>query len=601
MYEPIQNYGIISNKKTAALISKEGSLDWLPVSRIDSSSIFASILDDEKGGSWKIEPRKEHRSFQEYIENTRILVNEFETETGKAKVINFFAIDPTSNKNDEGNLALFRQIKGIEGEVEFKISFSPAPDYGRKGINVEKRMDGFKIVSENNTYYLQSSHEYEIKNKSLDQYLTIQKGERESFLFTAKEPSSVQYEVEDCTKALKETEKYWNEWVHECDLSICPLAGQWHELAVKSSLVLKSLFFEPSGAIVAAPTTSLPEEIGGKRNWDYRFSWIRDSSFTLQALINLGYTKEVMSYMDYLLDICRECTIDGEFKILYGVDESSNLEEKTLDHLEGYKNSRPVRIGNEAYNQDQWDIYGAVIDTVWKLSNSKDSYEMKNKTWKLINSLANNVVNIWNQPDEGIWETRGQKKHFTHSKVMCWVALDRALKLADKHNKKGEKERWKKEKRKIKEAVFQKGWNRKKESFTQSFNSENLDASLLLMPELGFIDGENPKMISTIKKIRKELGAGNGLIYRYKNEDGLPGKEGAFFLASFWLVDALCFADKKKEAEKIFKKLIDYSNHLNLYSEEIDPNNKNFLGNFPQGYTHIGLINSAFYLSQNNN
>ena len=400
-----------------------------------------------------------------------------------------------------------------------------------------------------------------------------------------------------------ETKKFWEDWVHRCDIKSCPLSGPWHDMVVRSSLVLKILFFEPPGSIAAAATTSLPESIGGIRNWDYRFSWIRDSSFVLQALFQLGYVKEARAYVEWLLDEC--CSLKNfdpkDVQIMYGLKGETDLKEEILPHFEGYKGSKPVRIGNFAYLQKQWDIYGSILDTVWRIHLMDKNYKIEESTWNILRKFANYVVEIWRQPDEGLWEVRGGKQHFVYSKVMCWVALDRALKIAKEYSFKGETETWEQEKEAIFKEIMEKGWYEEKHSFTQSFGSKELDAALLLMPVVGFIDGKDEKMIATIKAIEQELSVQNGLLLRYTAKDGLPGREGAFLPASFWLVDALIFAGETNRARLYLANLVKLANHVGLYAEEINPKTKDFLGNFPQAYTHIGLINSAYYLAKNGN
>ena len=611
MYKPIRDYAIIGNRRSAALVAKDGSIDWAPAPFLDSHSVFAAILDDKKGGFWGIRPVEEFDSEQDYIYETNILVTRFHSSQGRSEIIDYM---PVRNGNANGNgqngsfeklheekdetIEIHRKIVCKEGVCNMEVVFEPRFDYARGETKLSLVQGGVLAKNKERKGVLISDADYVIEEGRATARISLKQGEEHylEFFYNTAEVSLKQdayYEQE-----LHETRKFWQEWVHRCDLEVCPIEYPYHRAVMRSSLVLKILFLEPPGSIAAAATTSLPEKIGGERNWDYRFSWIRDSAFTLQALFWLGYSKEADEYVRWLIHECQSVEDGPEtLQIMYGLRGQRKLNEQTLDHLDGYMGSKPVRIGNNAFKQRQWDVYGGILNMMWRLHRMRKDYELSPHVWVVLRAFANYVVKIWREPDEGLWEVRGGKKHFVHSKVMCWVALDRALKLVKVYGYDAETELWEREREAIRKEIMEKGWSEKKQAFVQSFDSEDIDASSLLMPVLGFIEGKDPKMISTIQAIEKELSVSDGLLYRYKSADGLAGGEGAFLLCSFWLVDAFVFAGQKERAQKIFEKLLTLRNHVGLFSEEIDPKTKEFLGNFPQAYTHIGLINSAFYLS----
>ncbi len=605
MYKPIRDYAIIGNLRSAALVSKDGSIDWLPAPFIDSPSIFASILDDKKGGFWSINPRGKFSSTQKYINHTNILVTKFKTKGGIAELLDFIPIEPEKErkilpKEEKAILEIHRKIICKKGICKFKIIFDPKFNYASGNTIISTIKGGISIRNNKKKGILISSAGYEIKNGKAIANIYLSKGETRCLTLRYNTGKGIINEVKHYEDELRRTRKFWDGWVHRCDLKTCPISGPWHDQAIRSSLVLKILFFEPVGTIAAAATTSLPEEIGGVRNWDYRFAWIRDSYYTLQALFRLGYVQEAEKFIKWVISECSGISKKSPeyLQIMYGLRGEHNLKEKLLSHLEGYKKSRPVRVGNGAYQQKQWDIYGSILDIIWKLHLLKGGKAINNSTWRVIRVIADYVAKIWREPDEGLWEVRGGKKHFVYSKVMCWVALDRAIKIAGAYGFKGDTKLWKREMGVIYKEIMEKGWDKKKKSFTQNFGSNLLDASALKMSAVGFIPGKDPKMISTIKQIEKELSVGEGLLLRYKLEDGLPGKEGIFLLASFWLIDALILAGQRKKAMRIFVKMQKLCNHVGLYSEEMDFRTKEFLGNFPQAYTHIGFINSAMNLSK---
>ncbi|MDP2637201.1 MAG: glycoside hydrolase family 15 protein, partial [bacterium] len=489
MQKPIRDYAIIGNLRSAALVGKDGSIDWLPCPYLDSPSVFAALLDEEKGGKWQIVPQGEYVSRQEYLNQTNILKTTFVTQEGTAELIDYMPAKIGSGKQEDLEKAeIHRKLVCTKGICVVDVEFAPRFNYAQGETVLAQSEEGIVAIHEKTQkgVYL-SPGEYLIDQGKAKAMLTLAQEEEAYFAFhyhpvTAQEQERAHYERE-----LQETAKFWNDWVHRCDLANCPIAGPWHDLVVRSSLVLKILFFEPPGSIAAAPTTSLPETFGGMRNWDYRFSWIRDSSFALQALVWMGYVKEARTYVQWLLKECCSgiAQTPQNFQTVYGLRGEKKLQEEILPHLEGYRNSKPVRIGNNAYLQKQWDIYGSMLDAVWRLYLLDPSYEISQETWGILRGFANYAAHIWQEPDEGLWEVRGGKQHFVYSKVMCWVALDRALKIAKGYGFEGEVSAWETEKERIKKEVFERGWSEEKQSFVQSFDSSNIDASLLLLPIVG--------------------------------------------------------------------------------------------------------------------
>ncbi len=397
-------------------------------------------------------------------------------------------------------------------------------------------------------------------------------------------------------ESLEDTVSFWRNWAHQCEgPEKCVFtAGPWHDLMVRSGLVLKLLTHSETGGITAAPTTSLPEWIGGERNWDYRYGWVRDSSFTVQALYNLGHVEEARSYMNWLMDICTETFDPRDLRIMYGLHGDQSLKERELDHLSGYMNSRPVRIGNAASEQLQLDIYGEMVNGIYETTRYGESID--DSTWQFARKIADHVCRVWNTPDSGIWEIRGQPRHFISSKLMCWVALDRAIRIATEGENKKPENNWKRERENVRQAILERGYNQSIGSFVQSYGSDILDATSLLIPVMGLLPFRDHRVQSTIDATMKELTSPRGLVYRYLGEDGLSGREGVFILCTFWLVDSLTLSGRLEEAEKLFGKVLESASPLGLLAEEIEPETGAHLGNYPQAFSHIGLINSALYL-----
>ena len=606
MYKPIRDYAIIGNLRSCALVGMDGSIDWAPAPYIDSPSAFGAILDHDKGGHFSVRPTVPYKSQQYYLENSNVLVTRFMTQSGVVEVTDFIPIEPERTfvpAEEDTTFKIKRKVKCVEGQVPLRVEFKPRFDYGRGRTELSYINRGILAQNNNKRGILVSTKEYDIDDEQglASTEFTLVSG-RFTYLVFRYNTGVVDLKKDDedhHNEDLKRTIGNWQEWVEKCDIeNVTMLRTRWQEQIDRSALLLKILFFEPVGTIAAAATTSLPEWIGGVRNWDYRYTWIRDSSYAFKALFGIGHSREAEEYLNWLVNLCATSE-PSAMRIMYGLRGETDLTEEILPHLEGYEGSKPVRIGNGAADQRQWDIYGSVFDVAYTL------YELTGETvdekhWEVLAKIADHVVNVWQEPDEGIWEVRGGADHFLYSKIMCWVALDRAVKMCEKFDLSCDRNRWMSERDKIYHEIMTRGWNEEKQAFTQSFDSDYLDAVILLMPTTGIIEGNDPRMVSTIRAIQKELGRGDdgSLLLRYDSDDGLPGEEGVFLLTSFWLVDALVLADQVEEATNLFEKLVSYANHVGLYAEEMDPGSKAFLGNFPQAYTHIGLINSALLLGR---
>jgi len=593
-YKPIENYGVIGDLHTVALVSTDGSIDWCCMPHFDSPSIFASILDAKKGGYFKISPIHCTVQKQMYLPETCVLVTRFLSPEGVGEVIDYMPIG-----NDAGELGhihqIIRKVRVVRGRMHFRMECFPAFDYAREKHMLRINKEGALFSSKKIDLGLTSS----VPLKGLDggvlSEFQLSAGSERVFILRQMEDGKGKILVSDFNeeRVFSQTVGFWRKW-----LGGCKYQGRWREMVQRSALTLKLLTFAPSGAIVAAPTTSLPEEIGGIRNWDYRYTWIRDAAFTVYGFIRLGLTREAEQFMKWIDARAHEEAADGSLQIMYGINGEHKLHEKKLTHLEGYRGSAPVRVGNAAYGQLQLDIYGELMDSVY-LSNKYGkpiSYDL----WKHLRKLLDYVCHNWQQKDEGIWEVRGGRKHFVYSKLMCWVALDRGIRLADKRSFPGNRSRWLKVRDTVYEEIMEKGWNNKKKSFVQHYDTDALDASNLIMPLTFFISPTDPRMQSTLDATLKTL-VSDSLVYRYQigkgSHDGLAGKEGTFSMCTFWLVECLTRSGRLDEARLTFEKMLSYANHLGLFSEETGPSGE-ALGNYPQAFTHLGLISAAYNLDR---
>lgn len=580
-YKKISEYGVIGNTHTAALISNEASVDWLCLPRFDAPSAFASILDRQKGGLFQIRPTSKYTSSFEYQKDTNILVTTFETEEGQAKIIDFMPVHIDEGGEFHVHDELHRIIEVVSGTMEMKVIFEPQLNYARGKTKIEETPDGLLVSNGSDKLFLSTSN--------TAKRLFLEKGQRATFVLAwNSKPKTINQFVSG--KRLAETTKYWRGVVSKIKYS-----GEWKEEVKRSFLILHLLFYSPSGALVAAATTSIPEKIGGPRNWDYRYSWIRDASLTLQALFAVGDYTEALEYFSWLADTCVECGITLE--VLYGVSKDSYLDEKELDHFEGYRKSSPVRIGNAAVKQLQLDIFGEVLDAAYIFH--REGGEITSHIWKLLESLVDATCKNWHRPDQGFWEYRSGPYHFLSSKLFSWVALDRGIKIAQERKFSSQKlENWNKVRKEIKSEILSKGFNKNRRTFTQHYETEALDATALLMPLVGFIKVSDPKMLSTINAILEKL-VENNFLHRYLPEetsDGISGGEGVFLAVNFWLIQNLILLNRIDDAKKMFRRILKTASPLGIFSEMVGPKTGEMLGNLPQALTHIEIILTAYYL-----
>lgn len=602
-YQPIEDYGVIGDLHTVALVGKNGSIDWFCYPRFDSPSVFGAILDDEKGGRFQITPTHEVDAYRQmYWPETNVLITRFLSPDGVGEVCDFM---PLGRKNTNGHGQLVRRLRSVRGQMPFEILCQPAFDYARDKHQIELSDNGAVFRTSRLSLGLATGVQLERNGHGLRGHITLDPGETATFVLHGLDtddecPPALSDEAAD--DAFWRTVEYWRHW-----LSNSHYTGRWRERVHRSALALKLLTYEPTGAIVAAPTCSLPETIGGGRNWDYRYTWIRDAAFTIYAFLRLGFTSEASAFMEWIEARSHELGSEGTLQIMYGIDGRHELEEEELNHLDGYRSSRPVRIGNGAYDQLQLDIYGELVDAVYLFN--KHGSPISHELWTHLRKLGDWVVDNWRQKDAGIWELRSRRKHFVYSKLMCWVALDRALRLADKRSFPADRARWIQARDTIYWEIMEKGWSQERQAFVQHYDSTALDAANLMMPLVFFLSPNDERMIKTLDAIlqRPEEGGlvSDSLVYRYNTADapdGLLGEEGTFNIATFWLVEALSragyvYPDRLETARLIFEQMMGYANHLGLYAEETGPSGE-ALGNFPQAFTHLSLISAAYNLDR---
>ena len=589
-FKDIEKYGIVGNLETCALIDNDGSIGWLCLPYLESPSIFAAILDIERGGKFIVQPLSKYDSFQSYIEGTNILQTTFDSPFGVVTITDFM---PVKSGDGTQHRSLYRKVECTKGVVKLRMEFQPRFDYARVIPSFKLVKNGVLCNYKNDRLLLNTEVPLTINNREVVSQFDMKKNDSIWFTIYYNPPDqNTQHDYHFPELKLQDTKKYWQKWTHKCTHQ-CILGGIWHDIVVRSGLVLKLLTNPENGAIAAAPTTSLPERTGGVRNWDYRYAWIRDSSYTIQALFHLEHVQESQDYMGWINSIVQQDTHPSDVCIMYPLHKNEDIQEQILEYLSGYRQSSPVRIGNAAAGQKQLDIYGEVINAIY--DTTRYGEDISDKTWEFIKNFVNYICEVWNTKDQGIWEIRDVPKHYVHSKLMCWVAVDRGIKIAKFKNNEAFNE-WKKTEEEIKAAILEKGFNKKLNSFVQSFNSDDIDATSLLIPRMGLLPYDDPRVQGTIDAVMNNLMTNNGLVYRYRNEDGLPGDEGCFALCSFWLVDSLALSGRLDKAVKIFIDVIHLISPLGLLSEEIDPETGELLGNFPQAFSHIGLINSALYI-----
>ncbi len=582
------NYGIIGNCLSAALISDTGSIDWCCLPNFNSSSIFASILDENRGGNFAFIVNRQYKISQSYIRRTNILVTKFEAEKDKFEVVDFMPRYMSDYRSYYSPPDIIRYIKHKSGKPRFRINYDPKLEYAKYTTKTVVHKEYIKSYTTRGIY--DSIYLY----TNLDKEKVVSEKEIEiaddAFFLLSYNQKVLTQTVDRAYLKLQRTKVYWLDW-SERTRSF----NKYNDEILRSSLLLKLLSYDKTGAVIAAPTTSLPEKIGGIRNWDYRFCWLRDASMVIKVMTNLGHYRVAKRYLDFIIDILPDKS--EKIQVMYGINRERNLTEKILDHLSGYENSAPVRIGNDAFRQKQNDIYGILMDVIYQqFKIFETSLDNSEALWTITRSIVKTVARNWKKPDRGIWEIRRTQKHFTFSKVLCWVAIDRAIKIADLINKKDYIKMWSDLRNEIKEDIHKNAWDNKLQSFTQHYGSKEMDAANLLMEPYGFIKANDSRYISTVKNTYKNLGK-DGLMYRYKNKDdfGLPAS--SFVVCNFWLINSLHRIGEREQALKLFGQLLKYANHLGLFSEDIDFRTKRLLGNFPQAYSHLALIETAVNLS----
>jgi GH15 family glucan-1,4-alpha-glucosidase len=583
----IEDYAFLSDTQSGALVGRDGSVDWLCLPRFDSDACFAALLGTRENGCWRIFPKeKTEKLSRRYRDETLILETEIETASGAVRLIDFM---PPRGKNPD----IIRIVEGVRGEVCMQMELIIRFDYGHVVPWVQRTRGGLKAIAGPDALVLRTPIQTRGKDLTTVAEFTVKRGERVSFVLTWFASNTTPPKKANPEDALRDTERYWKEWAGRYRRKT-----PWTDALVRSLITLKGLTYLPTGGLVAALTTSLPEEIGGVRNWDYRYCWLRDATFVLLALMHAGYLDEAKSFRQWLLRAIAGQA--SQMQIMYGVNGERRLQEFELDWLAGYENSRPVRVGNAASGQFQLDVYGEVLYALWLAHHL--GIKISKAEWRFVMELMQFLELNWDKPDNGIWEVRGGRKHFTHSKVMAWVAFDRAVKLAEIYGNGGTEiiDRWKKIQGKIHAQVCQRGYNRKKKAFTQFYGSDALDASVLAIPLVGFLPFDDERVLGTIAAVEREL-MQDGLVLRYRQEkgqvDGLPGSEGVFLLCSFWLADCLYMTGRKKEARELFERLMALRNDVGLLSEEYDPKAKRQLGNFPQAFSHVATVRTALVLS----
>ncbi|MCL7425788.1 glycoside hydrolase family 15 protein [Streptomyces sp. YS415] len=593
-YLPIAEHGLIGDLRSVALVGTDGTIDWYCCPAFDAPSVFAAILDAERGGSFELAASVPAQTKQFYFPDTNVLITRFFTEDGVGEVQDFMPVDGDTVETERHRL--IRRVLCVRGSIPFRTRVAPRFDYGTQPHTV--RMDGDVAVFESPKLSLGLTATVPLEPDGLDVRADFKLAEGEVAVFAL---DQVGGEVTPRRCAMTEAEEqfsttvaYWRHW-----LSASKYRGRWREMVHRSALTLKLLTYAPTGAIVAAPTTSLPEQIGGERNWDYRYVWVRDAAFCVYALLRLGFTGEAEAFMNFVTRHVSpgDGKPSGPLQIMYGIDGRTDLTERELDHLEGHRGSAPVRIGNAAAEQLQLDIYGALIDSIYLYD--KWAKPISSDQWDDVCALVDWVCEHWDQPDEGIWETRGGRKNFLYSRLMCWVAIERAIRMANRRGLPADIVHWRNCRDTIYRRIMSKGWSETRQAFVQHEDDDVLDAAVLMMPLTKFIAPTDPKWLSTLDALTQDL-VSDSLVYRYDpvaSPDGLRGDEGTFSICSFWYVEAMVHAGRVDEARLAFEKMLTYANHLGLYAEEISHTGEQ-QGNFPQAFTHLALISAAFNLDR---
>jgi GH15 family glucan-1,4-alpha-glucosidase len=594
-YPPIADHGLIGDLRSVALVGTDGTIDWYCCSRFDAPSVFASILDADRGGAFELAADVPAKTKQFYFPDTNVLITRFFAEDGVGEIQDFMPV--VDDPREAGRHRLIRRVICVRGSLPFRARVAPRFDYGRRPHTL--RHEGHQAIFESDSLALALSASTPIEPDGVDVWAAFKLHEGETAVFALDQlGETVTPRSCPLTEAEHEfaaTVRFWRRW-----LSNSRYRGRWREMVHRSALTLKLLTYAPTGAIVAAPTTSLPESIGGGRNWDYRYVWIRDAAFCVYALLRLGFTEEAEAFMDFLsqrIDVRSGGNPSGPLQIMYGLDGRTDLAEDELSHLEGYQGSAPVRVGNAAADQFQLDIYGALIDSIYLYD--KWGTPISSDLWDSVVTVVDWVCDHWDQPDDGIWETRGGRKNFLYSRLMCWVAIERAMRMAHRRGLPADVACWGRTRDTIYRRIMRQGWSNQRHAFVQHQDGDVLDAAVLMMPLAKFVSPTDPKWLSTLDALGAQL-VSDSLVYRYDPQaspDGLQGTEGTFSICSFWYVEALTRAGRLEEARLAFEKMLTYANHLGLYAEEIGHTGEQ-LGNFPQAFTHLALISAAFNLDR---
>ena len=597
-YPNIADHGLIGDLQTAALVTDTGTIDWFCLPRFDAPSVFASLLDADKGGHFQIAPQQDgYVTKQLYLPDTAVLITRFMTADGVGELLDF--MPPITGRATDRH-RLVRILRVARGTMDFAMDLQPRFDYARARHKVELTDHGavFTAPDLRLTVHMVGSPSgrngaaLHRDGRGVRGTWSLREGDTAGVIIESMAGAPRRVQVAELNRLLAETSRFWRDWLHKSTYR-----GRWREMVARSAMTLKLLTYAPTGAPVAAATAGLPEEPGGERNWDYRYTWVRDGSFSIYALLGLGYVEEAAAFGAWLRDRVSQQAGErsGPLRIMYRVDGSSDLDEEILGHLEGWRGAKPVRIGNGAADQLQLDIYGEALDAM-ALADSRGLF-LAHQGWLAVSEMIDWLADHWDQPDEGIWETRGGRKDFTYGRFQSWIALDRAIRLAEHHGRPANLERWTMERDRVYHQIMERGWNPKVKAFTQHYESDVLDSSLLMMPLQGFISPKDPMWLSTLRAMDDSL-VSDSLVYRYNptmTPDGLRGSEGTFSLCTFWYVDALARAGRPEEAALVFEKMHTYANHLGLYSEEIGQTGEQ-LGNFPQAFSHLALIDAAINL-----
>jgi GH15 family glucan-1,4-alpha-glucosidase len=590
-YPPIETHGVIGDLQTAALITEGGTIDWFCCPRFDSPSVFASLLDYEKGGHFQITPEDPGSVVRQlYLPDSAILVTRFMTEAGVGEVEDFMPIHEPEKVTARHRIV--RVIRSVRGDMKFRLECAPRFDYGRQTHDLKMGQHGATFTAGSTSMNLNATMPLTAAGSDVHAEFMLHEGEEAGVILDfSPEGSAAGIEREEVERLRQNTINDWSQWLRRSTYE-----GRWRDVVQRSAMTLRMLTYAPTGAPVAALTTGLPELVGGERNWDYRYTWLRDASFSVYALLALGYRDEAMKFLRWTQQRVVDHKQGGTpLKIMYRVDGTSDLDEYTLDHFEGWRGSRPVRIGNGAADQRQLDIYGELIDSIYPAHQA--GVQVANQGWTDLGDVMEWLMDNWDTPEEGIWETRGGQKKFTYGRLMSWVAMDRILRMARDLGRPADTERLRKERDKIYQQIMERAWNPKKGAFIQHYDTDVLDASVLLMPVVGFIAPQDPMWQSTLDAIHKEL-VSDSLVYRYNpsaSPDGLQGHEGTFSICTFWYVDAMARSGRLYDARLVFEKMMTYASAVGLFAEEIGPTGEQ-LGNFPQAFSHLSLINAAINL-----